>query len=704
MKKISTIILLMLAFAYVANAQQLKDTISFKYPSEIQITAPRMNAPLSEIPFATSVVGPNILDAQPRTISLDEALKLVPGVKVDNQSDAERVHISIRGQGILTERGTRGINLLIDGIPMNDPTGFVPDFFNIDFNNIEKIEVLRGSAAALFGGSASGGIISITTQNAPHVPLFGEVFGTGGSNGFWKVAGKIGGESNNTNYLINFSRTMGDGYRQHEHFWGNFVSGKATYTPTENITLTPVFVYTDMYHENPEGIPLNLYILDPKTPNDAAIPDNEYIETNRVTTGLIGTVKFADNQDIRFNGYVKKGTFTESSNGSFNYQNLTTPGGSVQYDLGFGSPNSSYKNTISAGIDLSGQTIDQSSVIHYPQMNAGLADTTVSMQNIKQSSLGLFLSDKIDFSNEWSAVASIRYDKIHNELTDKFDPAATGNADFDRTTGRIGVTYSPMKELNLFANWGQGFLPPATDELLNNPKSFSGFNKDLTFATSNSIDFGLRGALLKHNLYYDVSGFYETTKNDFDRFRILDTLQNQIDYYRNAGSSKRIGVEVYGAYFPVENLELQVAYTYSNFKYSNPDTIRIVMDPEIDAAKGPRYIKNGNFLPNSPVHQLYVDLQYAFLPGLSAGVSAEMYSKAYIDGANIESEAVAAYTLLHARINYKLPISGISSEITLSGRNLGNIKYVAFSEPDASGNSYQAGAGRELFASLRVRF
>src|ERR1035438_10666086 len=187
MKKISVIILLILPSVYVTNAQQLKDTISLKYPSEIQITAPRMNAPLSEIPFATSIVGPYILDEQPRTISFDEALKLVPGVKIDNQSDAERVHLSIRGQGILTERGTRGINLLIDGIPMNDPTGFVPDFFNIDFNNVEKIEVLRGSAAALFGGSASGGIISVTTQSAPHVPLFGEVFGTGGSNGFWKA-------------------------------------------------------------------------------------------------------------------------------------------------------------------------------------------------------------------------------------------------------------------------------------------------------------------------------------------------------------------------------------------------------------------------------------------------------------------------------------------------------------------------------------
>ena len=44
MKKISIIILFMLSSAYMADAQQLKDTISFGYPSELQITAPRMNA------------------------------------------------------------------------------------------------------------------------------------------------------------------------------------------------------------------------------------------------------------------------------------------------------------------------------------------------------------------------------------------------------------------------------------------------------------------------------------------------------------------------------------------------------------------------------------------------------------------------------------------------------------------------------------
>ncbi len=56
----------------------------------------------------------------------------MPGVKVDNQADGERVHLSIRGQGILTETGIRRIKVVLDGLPLNDPTGFAPDLFDVD--------------------------------------------------------------------------------------------------------------------------------------------------------------------------------------------------------------------------------------------------------------------------------------------------------------------------------------------------------------------------------------------------------------------------------------------------------------------------------------------------------------------------------------------------------------------------------------------
>ena len=670
------------------------------------ITAPRMNIPLKEVPFSTSVIDSTTLDKTARGVSLDESLKLVPGVKVDNQTNSERVHLSIRGQGILTERGIRGIKILQDGISLNDPTGFAPDFYDVDFSNVEKIEVLRGPSASLYGGSATGGIINITTPDAPNVPLFGEVYGNFGSNAFWKEGGKFGGATKDVNYMISLSRTMGDGYRQHSEFWGNNVSGKLTYTPSEYITLTPIFIYSDVYTENPEEINSTLFNLDPRLPNPLAIPFDEYLETNRITNGLTGEVKIASDQDIKFNAFVKRTLYTESIDGAINNRTILTPGTSIQYDLNYGRPEDFLRNHVSLGTDLSWQTIEDKWVQHW---NDSLAnpyilpqDILLSNDKINQSGVGVFVIDKMDISQLWNVMLSLRYDKMHNQLNDQLaaiEPDHSGSADFSKTTGRIGLTYSPSPELNLFTNWGEGFLPPSTEELAQNPDHFGGFNTHLTFATSNEIDLGARGSL-NNNINYDVTAFYLKTNNDFERYRIDDQLREQLTFYRNSDTTRRIGLEVYASYSPVKSLTCQVAYTYSDFKYTNVTPVPLYMNDTTII----KYISKGHVLPSSPRHQLYIDVQYSLLPELSIGASTEMLTKQYIDGGNLESESAPGFTLYHARIKYDWSLQGFNGELTLTCKNITNQRYNAYLEPDPNGDSHQPGAGREFFGGVKFRF
>ena len=223
-----------LSFNFVYGQKEDKDTMKFYLPTEINVTAPRMELKLKNIPFSTSVITEDVLGTSSKTISIDEALKLVPGVRIDNQADGMRVHMSIRGQGILTERGIRGIKILYDGLPLNDPTGFAPDFFDVDFANVSKIEVLRGPAASLFGGSSSGGIINIITQDPPKKPYFGEALVDYGSTNFWKAMGKFGGGFDKANYFTSFSRSMGEGYRIHTHYQGDNFYAKANFLPSSS--------------------------------------------------------------------------------------------------------------------------------------------------------------------------------------------------------------------------------------------------------------------------------------------------------------------------------------------------------------------------------------------------------------------------------------------------------------------------------------
>jgi outer membrane receptor protein involved in Fe transport len=156
---------------------------------------------------------------------------------------------------------------------------------------------------------------------------------------------------------------------------------------------------------------------------------------------------------------------------------------------------------------------------------------------------------------------------------------------------------------------------------------------------------------------------------------------------------------MYGRYSPVQSIDLQGAYTFSDFKYTSDSPDRIVMDDTTIV----KFIKNGKWLPNSPQHQLYFDVQYRVMPEIALGLSIESLSKSYIDGANIEAEAVNGYTLLHARAVYKWQLGSVIGELSLNARNLGDVKYVAFSEPDPGGNAYQPGAGREFFGGIKIR-
>jgi len=451
-----------------------------------------------------------------------------------------------------------------------------------------------------------------------------------------------------------------------------------------------------VYHENPEGINLAYYQRDPKLPNDDAIPFNEYLETERITHGARGHFALSDQHEVDVMVFLKRTNFTEANNHMFNHRTILTPGVSAEYDYSMGEPTDNVRNRIAVGVDLQWQTVDQH---ESPNAHAVEVDTLLSKERINQQGVGPFLVDKLSIGKDWSIVGSLRYDNIHNELSDLLitdSSSASGARDFSKATGRIGVTYSWLPEANLFANWGQGFLPPATEELALNPNAYGGFNTHLVSATSQGFEAGARGSFM-HKALYDLTLFFLKTDNDFDRYRLPD--RGQTTFYRNSVSTRRFGAEFYGRYAPLHDLDIQLAYTYSNFKYAANSQDRIVMDDTSIV----KYIKSGNWLPNSPQHQIYVDVQYEITPRFTVGVSIDALSKAFIDGANIDAEAVEAYALINARVVYKLQMGTILGELSLSARNIGNTKYVAFSEPDPGGNAYQPGAGREFFGGLRIK-
>lgn len=652
---------------------------------EVNVVASRLDIPLAVNPAATAVVVPTVFDSLPRGIGAEEALATVPGVKVDNQANGERVHMSIRGQGILSEHGLRGIQVLLDGIPLNDPTGFAPDLFDVDWNGIDELQVIRGPVAVLYGGGSAGGVIDIRTGQ-PAETTHGGFWSTGGSNGFYKARADVSGIAPGLAYSLAISRTSGDGYRDHSAFWGDNVSGRFGFAPTSRLHLNAVLLGTGYFNQNPEGLSLEWLQQDRRMANPDSLTYNEYQKTQRFTGGLTGDWITSDRQHLTFTFFTRRTQYDEPVPSSVDHRTYTSPGGSAQYHIESGK--GFFKNYFSAGSDLDGQFIGEN--IRANLGNAVEGDL-IAKQSITQNRAAAYLMDRVGLGSDWTVFVSGRWDHIGNRLQDNLRSGGTdlsGDQTFQRATARVGVSWSPRKVVTIYSSWGQGFLPPATEELEANPQQVGGFNTGLKPATSSGEEVGVRGSL-GHHFSYDSAFFHLTTDNDFERYRIQSRPLET--FYDNAGQTSRYGLETSLRWLAWHRLALTGAYTYSHFTYTSYNSL---MYPGNQV---------GHFLPNSPAHQLYADAALSLPRKISLAVNAQAFSHAYIDPIN--DVWIGTYGLLNARVSKGWQRKRYSGTIFASGRNLTDRKYIAFTEPDyPDRHSYQPGPEREVFGGVEVRF
>ena len=672
-----------------------KETAQAGTNVEITVTAPRVEIPLKKNPAATTVVETPLLRTMPRTIAIDEVMKLVPGVKVDNQADGERVHLSIRGEGILTERGTRGIKTLVDGIPLNDPSGYVSDFFDVDWATVRRVEVLRGPAAAFYGSGSSGGILNILTRDGGPDPVSASALLGRSAYGLKKGLAGIGGTTGLMNYSVTGSMLSGDGYRDQSAYKADNARGKFAFTLSPTVKITAIVGWTNFFNQNPEGLNLNWFSADPKVLRRRANPDsytfNEYQRTKRATGGLTGSIGLSEDLDLTFTAYYRHTQYTEAVPSSVIHRDFDSPGFTLQanhhVDLG------GFKNHLSAGVDLAWQAFDE---IKHPNLGGAVEGPAfLADQKLTQTGAGAFILDRLEIGPNWEVSGIVRYDRVTNKLADHLQAGGvdlSGKVAYNRATGRVGVTWNPLADFGLYASWGTGFLPPGTEELVNNPFALGGFNTQLVAATSMGEEVGARGSITK-SLSYDAALFYLSTKNDFGRYRIITRPLET--FYGNVGSTRRYGVETSLTWLPFEPFALRLAYTYSHFKYQTVETLT-----------GETF--NGTWVPNIPQHQLYADGECRLTGALTAGAALEYVSAWYIDATNRillnGYGRTDPYALVHVRLGYKFELGGTPLELLLSGRNIFNVLYYGFTEPDPDGNSYQPAATAEWSLGLRLGF
>jgi outer membrane receptor protein involved in Fe transport len=157
-----------------AEVEEAKDAESREEPprvfaEEIVVTATRSERAADELPVSVTLISEEEIDRTPVS-QLDDLLRATPGANLPADSSAveypSRNTLSIRGLG-----GANRTLVLLDGIPLNDPMFGHVNWNEVQLGTVERVEVVRGGAGALYGGLAMGGTVHVISAR----PRDGEV-------------------------------------------------------------------------------------------------------------------------------------------------------------------------------------------------------------------------------------------------------------------------------------------------------------------------------------------------------------------------------------------------------------------------------------------------------------------------------------------------------------------------------------------------
>ena len=192
----------------VCDAADYASETDYYQELPVVLSASRLSQPLSEAPNAMTVIDRKMITASGFR-SIADLFKLVPGMYVSYYKGSQPI-VSYHSS---TDQYARRMQVLIDGRSVYLPPASTVDWSNlpITVDDIERIEVVRGPAAASYGANSTQGVISITTRDAG--AMDGRTVSyTHGNKGIDDVSARFGKRGDTLDYRMTMAYSSDNGY------------------------------------------------------------------------------------------------------------------------------------------------------------------------------------------------------------------------------------------------------------------------------------------------------------------------------------------------------------------------------------------------------------------------------------------------------------------------------------------------------------
>jgi iron complex outermembrane receptor protein len=670
--------------AQVSHAQQQTeadpDTVFQIAP--VSVTVLRSPLQMTEVPYAISVNTEREIQLGKPGLSVEEALRVIPGVQVENRHNyALGERISIRGFGARAQFGVRGVRVLVDGVPATLPDG-QSSLTYVDVHSLGRVEVVRGPAASLYGNTA-GGVIQMEMQQPPPYPISQEFGVTGGSDGLLRLRSSTSGQSNRTNYQLNLTRLSTDGYRAHSSSEVMYLNGRVGYDGDRD-RFRLVFSGGDTDALNPGSLSAAQQEVD----RFQAFQNNVNARTGKtIREGLLGGSWFRDLSSgaLEVSSYVSK-------------RDVVNPIPADIIDLGRVATGvrglyrtnriGSYGLQVAIGAEADRQRDDRR---EYD--NEGGNKGALSLDQLETvNNVGLFGQATMHLTPELSVLAALRYDWFGFKADDNFiaedNPDDSGSRNLDAISPSFGITYAFSEDFHLYGNVGKTFETPTTVELGNRPDSPGGLNPDLDPQEALSYEIGGR-AVIADRVALQLAAYQSDVTNSLIPYQVPNSPGR--DYFQNAGSATHRGFEFGATIVPVSGISIQTAYTYTDAKF----------DEYVDRAGNDH---SGNAVPGVAPHRFETVLNLAprDFPAYLA-IENKNLSEVAVNDANTAHSPSYNITDVRAGLN-ELRLGSVTLEPYFGVTNVFDAEYNTSLAVNAFGQRFfESGPGRSFYVGGHVR-
>ncbi|WP_025137758.1 TonB-dependent siderophore receptor [Achromobacter sp. DH1f] len=656
-------------------------------------SATKTDTALIETPQSVSIITREQLDEQkPRSVS--EALRYTPGAFTGLVGAADRYdYVALRG---FIENSTD--NTIYDGLKLLSDSGTFSSI-QIDPYFVERIDVFRGPSSVLFGRSAPGGLVQLTSKRPLFEPYRSvEVsYGTQGqkSAGFdlagpvddnGKVAYRVTGLGRSTD-------TQFDNTREERYAIAPQVMFK--FTPDTSLLLQ-AYLQRDPSGGFHSGVPADASIT-----NDHAgqrisrhfvdsDPDDNQFKRNERIFGYQFDHRFNDRWTFRQNArYVSSDVRLKQVYGYgwandteltryYSGARETLSAFAIDNQLQGSFETGAVKHTLLLGMDYQHRHADgrwdsgsasNLDAFHPDYANGDVQITSRTFFDRKLEQTGFYLQDQLAY-DRWRLTLSGRQDEVRTT-----DSSRTGaylsdkNWNGSKFTKRGGLVYLFDNGVSPYVSYSESFNPNAYVDRQGNL---------LPPTQSKQYEVGVK--------YQQPGTENMVTLAVFDLTQ--DNVANRVlaqTYYTAAGKVRSRGIELEGKTRLTDNLTMLAAYTFTDMSYR-------------ESAEG----LAGKTPYQAPRHMASLWGDYQFDNGLGVGAGVRYVGTSWADNAN--TLKVPAYTLLDMSVRYDLgrlssSLKGMS--VRVAANNLLDKTYVASC---ASLNYCYYGEERNVVATLKYEF